>query len=62
MHPRHNNEEDMMPYGPKAAVGGTGLLAATGFAVAGWVVGAITLILLGIALLQLARPAPSQRP
>lgn len=44
-----------------AVVGGTGL-AATGMAITGWVIGAITLVLLGIAILQLVRPAPSYRP
>ena len=51
-----------MPYGPKGAAAGTGILAATGFSVAGWVLGAITLVLVGLALLQLARPGPSTRP
>jgi hypothetical protein len=55
-------EEDM-PYGAKGAVvGSSGALATTGFAIAGWVVGAITLILLGIAVLQLVRPAAAHRP
>lgn len=52
-----------MPYGAKGAVvGSSGALAATGFALTGWVIGAITMILLGIALLQLFRPAPADRP
>jgi hypothetical protein len=51
-----------MPYGAKGALGGTGALAATGFGVASWVVGAITLLMLGIALLQLCRRSPAVRP
>lgn len=52
-----------MPYGAKGAVAGSsGALAATGFALAGWVVGAVTLVLLGIAVLQLVRPAAADRP
>jgi hypothetical protein len=49
-------------YGPTSAAAGTGVLAATGFSVASWILGAITLLLVGIALLQLARPGASQRP
>lgn len=51
-----------MPYGAKGAVGGTGALAATGFAMAGWVIWAVTLIFLGMALVQLVRPRPALRP
>jgi hypothetical protein len=51
-----------MPYGAKGAVGGTAALAATGFGMAGWLIGAVTLIFLGIALIQLVRPAPALRP
>lgn len=51
-----------MPYGARGAVGGTAALAATGFGVAGWVIGAITLLLLGIAIVQLVRPSPALRP
>lgn len=51
-----------MPYGAKGAVGGTAALAATGFGVAGWLIGAITMLLLGIAIVQLVRPAPALRP
>lgn len=51
-----------MPYGARGAIGGTGVLAATGFALASWVVGAITLILVGIALVMLMRRSPSVRP
>ena len=50
-----------MPYGSKGAIGVSGL-AYTGFAVAGWLVGAITLILMGVALLMLARRSPATRP
>lgn len=51
-----------MPYGAKGAVGASGALAATGFAVAGWVIGTITLIMVGIAILQLCRRSPALRP
>lgn len=53
-----------MQYGAKATVGaaGTGVLALTGFAVAGWLVAAITLILVGLALVQLGRRRPATRP
>ena len=52
-----------MPYGARGAVVGSGgALAATGFAVTGWVIGAITLILVGVALLQLMRRSPAVRP
>ena len=50
-----------MPYSPKAAMSGTAL-AFTGFALAGWVVGAVTLLFIGIALLQLAKRSPVARP
>lgn len=50
-----------MPYGAKGAVG-SGALAATGFSMGGWLVGAITLIFLGMALLQLVRRGPALRP
>jgi amino acid transporter len=50
-----------MPYGSKTAMGGTAL-AFTGFSAAGWIVGAITMIFLGIALVQLARRSPAMRP
>lgn len=39
-----------------------GALAATGFAVAGWLVGAVTLVLLGFAFIQLSRRSPKLRP
>lgn len=53
-----------MQYGAKASVGvaGTGALAMTGFAVAGWLVAAITLILVGVAMIQLVRRSPALRP
>ena len=53
-----------MQYGAKGSLGaaGTGALALTGFAVAGWIVAAITLILAGIALIQLVRRDPAVRP
>lgn len=53
-----------MQYGSKASVGAasTGALALTGFAVAGWLVAAITLILAGIAMIQLVRRSPAMRP
>lgn len=51
-----------MPYGTNGAVGGTGVLAATGFAMAGWMVGAITLMLVGMALVMLVRRSPAVRP
>lgn len=51
-----------MPYGAKGAVGGTAALAATGFGVAAWLIGAVTMLLLGIAIIQLVRPAPALRP
>ncbi len=51
-----------MPYGSAGAVAGTGALAATGFALGGWLVGAVTILLLGIALVQLVRPSPADRP
>ena len=50
-----------MTYGsPSTLAGGT--LVATGFAFAGWLVGAITLLLVGIALLQIARRSSPLRP
>jgi hypothetical protein len=53
----------IVPYG-KTTVLGTTLIAlpATGFSVASWLIGAVTLILVGVALLQLARPGASIRP
>ncbi len=52
-----------MPYGAKGALAGSsGALATAGFAMAGWVVGAVTMILLGIAVLQLVRRAGADRP
>lgn len=51
-----------MPYGTKGAIGGSSVLATTGFALAGWMVGAITLVLLGVALVMLVRPGPAVRP
>lgn len=51
-----------MPYGTKGAIGATGALAVTGLSVAGWLVGAITLILLGFGLLMLVRRSPETRP
>jgi len=51
-----------MPYGARVAVGGSGALAATGFALGGWVIGAITLIFLGIAIAQMMRPRYGMRP
>jgi amino acid transporter len=51
-----------MPYGPKGAIVGAGTLAATGFAVASWVIGAVTLLFLGFAVVQLARRAGDLRP
>lgn len=56
-----------MPYGPSTtvagvSVGGVSVLAATGLSVAGWLLAAVTLILLGIALMQLFKPAPALRP
>ena len=50
-----------MNYGSASSVSSTAL-AATGFALAGWLVGAITLLLLGFVCLQLARRSPSLRP
>lgn len=50
-----------MPYG-KSTVAGSGLLAATGLSVAGWLLAAVTLILLGIALVQLCKPGSAIRP
>lgn len=52
-----------MPYGARGAVVGSGgALAATGFALTSWVIGAITMVLLGIAILQLVRRSPAVRP
>ncbi|MEY2468931.1 MAG: hypothetical protein QOF21_1629 [Actinomycetota bacterium] len=51
-----------MNYGSSAANIGAPALAATGFAFAGWLVGAVTLVLLGFVLMQLARRSPSLRP
>jgi amino acid transporter len=51
-----------MPYGPKASIGTAGIVAATGFSVAGWLVGAVTLLFVGIALVQLARRGRALRP
>ena len=50
-----------MPYGTGSTLA-SGTLAATGFALAGWLVGAVTLLLLGIACMQLARRSPALRP
>ncbi|MEY2397347.1 MAG: hypothetical protein QOJ00_521 [Actinomycetota bacterium] len=50
-----------MTYGSAGQLAGTGL-AATGFALGGWLVGAVTLLLLGIACMQLARRSPALRP
>ena len=51
-----------MPYGAKGAVGGTAAVTATGFGLAGWIVGAITLLLLCIAAMQLVRRHSAVRP
>jgi len=47
-----------MNYGSTATNIGAPALAATGFAFAGWLIGAVTLLLLGFALMQLARRSP----
>lgn len=55
-------KEYMMPYGAKGSLGGSGVLAATGISTAGWVIWAVTLIFLGMALVQLVRPRSALRP
>ena len=50
-----------MTYGSGGTIAGTGL-AATGFALGGWLVGAITLLLLGVVCMQLVRRSPAVRP
>jgi hypothetical protein len=50
-----------MPYGTKSVLGG-GALAMTGLATGAWIVAAVTLLLLGVAIVQLVRPAPAHRP
>ena len=50
-----------MTYGsPSNAL--TPALAATGFALAGWFIAAVTILLVGFALMQMARRNPSLRP
>jgi hypothetical protein len=51
-----------MPYGTKSALGATAVLPLTGFTLAGWVVAAVTLMFVAIAVRQLLRAAPAQRP
>lgn len=50
-----------MPYG-KGAVAGTSVLAVTGFSAVGLALAAVTLVLVGMALMQLCKPSPAVRP
>lgn len=50
-----------MTYGSAGQVAGGGL-AATGFALGGVVIGALTLLLVGVVCIQLARRSPATRP